>query len=287
MSSSPTEWRILLLDGHESHANYPFLDYAWRHKILVQILPAHSSYHTQPLDIGCFGPLQHYYGLLIGEWFKGGYPAITKADFVPLLHQAREKAYTIWNIVRAWEGAGLVPYNRRKVLDRLEAGKHDEKASTPTKKALNTPKSSREFRQFLKYTEGLVPEGPSKRLILDAFKKLSKSGEQGQAQGAIVGHEVTTLKNRLLIKKNHKTKRAKLLPTHAGKGVLADQALIDQMKRELEKREAEKVEKAAKTTAKKAKEKGKQPTIRKPRTITPASPASVVTLESSGLNHSG
>src|SRR3954469_6400624 len=66
------EWRLLLLDGHESHCNYPFLDFAWRHRILIFVLPAHSSHLTQPLDIGLFGPLQRHYGVLLAEWLRGG-----------------------------------------------------------------------------------------------------------------------------------------------------------------------------------------------------------------------
>jgi hypothetical protein len=86
------------------------------------VLPAHSTHLTQLLDIGLFGPLQRYYGVLLAEWFKGGYLAIFREDFIPLLQQARERTYTPQNIKRAWAGAGLVPYDRRRVQSRLDKG---------------------------------------------------------------------------------------------------------------------------------------------------------------------
>jgi hypothetical protein len=114
------EWRLLLLDGHESHCNYPFIDIAWRYRILIFVLPAHSSHLTQPLDVGLFSPLQHYYVKLLDEWFQGGYPSISREDFIPLLKRAKAQTYTLQNIQGAWRGTGLVPYDRRKVQGRLE-----------------------------------------------------------------------------------------------------------------------------------------------------------------------
>ena len=83
-SRTTSDWRLLVLDGHESHANYLFLDFAWKHRILVQVLPAHSSYLTQPLDVGLFSPLQNNYGKLVMDWSKGGgFPGLHKSDFFP------------------------------------------------------------------------------------------------------------------------------------------------------------------------------------------------------------
>ena len=109
-----------MLDGHESHANYLFLNFVWKHRILVQVLPAHSSHLTQPLDVGLFSPLQNNYGKLVMDWSKGGgFPGLHKSDFFPLLKIAREQTYTLENIRGAWKGSGLVPYDKRKILSRL------------------------------------------------------------------------------------------------------------------------------------------------------------------------
>ncbi len=49
------------MDGHSSHVNLGFLDYADQNQILVVILPPHSTHRLQPLDVGLFSPLATYY----------------------------------------------------------------------------------------------------------------------------------------------------------------------------------------------------------------------------------
>ena len=65
----------------------------------------------QPLDIGLFGLLQHYYGLALDEFTRVDQHGIGREDFEPFLYKAQERAYTIKNIKIAWKKAGLVPYN--------------------------------------------------------------------------------------------------------------------------------------------------------------------------------
>ena len=236
----------MLLDGHESHCNYPFLNYAFKHRILVFVLPAHSSHLTQPLDIGLFGPLQHHYGVLVAEWFKGGYPAICKADFFPLLKSAREQTYTSNNIEGAWEGAGLVPYNRRKVLERIGAPLPQKNEEESANNILKTPKKPHEFRQILKYSEQLVLHDGPKHLILSALEKLGNSGMAGQAQEAIAKHETMFLKKRLKMKGNHKNSRVKIPLKNPGHAKLMTQERIDEVRQEYEQKEQANAEKLAK-----------------------------------------
>jgi hypothetical protein len=53
--------RLLIVDGHSSHVNLKFLDYADRNRIIVLILPPHSTHRLQPLDVGLFSPLARAY----------------------------------------------------------------------------------------------------------------------------------------------------------------------------------------------------------------------------------
>jgi hypothetical protein len=52
--------QLLLVDGHSSHTLYEFLEYCFQNKIIPFCMPSHSIYHLQPLDVGVFGPYQHY-----------------------------------------------------------------------------------------------------------------------------------------------------------------------------------------------------------------------------------
>ncbi|XP_045199039.2 uncharacterized protein LOC123553374 [Mercenaria mercenaria] len=49
---------LIILDGHKSHINLPVLEWAKRNNVIIFVLPAHTSHVLQPLDVGCFGPLQ-------------------------------------------------------------------------------------------------------------------------------------------------------------------------------------------------------------------------------------
>lgn len=51
------EYRLLLLDGHNSHCTFRFCDYAQKNRILVVCLPSHTTHALQPCDVGVFGPL--------------------------------------------------------------------------------------------------------------------------------------------------------------------------------------------------------------------------------------
>src|SRR3954451_9386480 len=147
---------------------------------------------------------------------QGGYPAISREDFIPLLQQAREHTYTLQNIKGAWTGAGLVPYDRRRVQGRLNEGVIPQKELQSPALALKTPKQSHEFRQILKYSEQLVLQDGSKELLLSALEKLSKSGIQAQVQEAVAKHETAFLKKRLNMKTNHQKSRVRMRKKNIG-----------------------------------------------------------------------
>ena len=53
--------RLLLVDGHSSHINMKFIDTCDSFHILLLILPPHTIYRLQPLDVSLFAPLANYY----------------------------------------------------------------------------------------------------------------------------------------------------------------------------------------------------------------------------------
>ena len=51
---------LLLLDGHLSHYQPDIVRYARDHGIIMFTLPAHTTADSQPIDVGCFGPLKKH-----------------------------------------------------------------------------------------------------------------------------------------------------------------------------------------------------------------------------------
>jgi len=75
--------RLLIIDGHNSHLNMRFIDYAGRNRIVLVVLPPHSIHRLQPLDIGLFSPLSTYYSQQI-DYFVAeyqGFVSLTKRHF--------------------------------------------------------------------------------------------------------------------------------------------------------------------------------------------------------------
>jgi len=49
-----TQKRLLIVDGHSSHVNMAFVDWANQHGIILLILPPHTTQRLQPLNVGLF-----------------------------------------------------------------------------------------------------------------------------------------------------------------------------------------------------------------------------------------
>ncbi|OWT42501.1 DDE superfamily endonuclease domain-containing protein [Pochonia chlamydosporia 170] len=84
-------YRLLILDGHESHHSTAFELFCKDHKIITLCMPSHSSHILQPLDVGCFGPLKKAYGKEIEGLMRAHITHITKADFFPAFFNTAKK----------------------------------------------------------------------------------------------------------------------------------------------------------------------------------------------------
>jgi hypothetical protein len=120
-------YRLLILDGHESHHSVEFDSYCTDNNIITLCMPPHSSHLLQPLDVGCFGPLKKAYGRQIENKMRAGITHITKEDFFPAFSAAFQEAMTEKNIQGGFRGAGLIPHDPEAVLSKL-----DVKLKTPT-----------------------------------------------------------------------------------------------------------------------------------------------------------
>ncbi len=78
------KYRLLILDGHGSHATPEFDKFCADHSIITLCMPAHSSHLLQPLDVGCFSTLKRSYGRLVAEYIRLGINHIDKAEFLPI-----------------------------------------------------------------------------------------------------------------------------------------------------------------------------------------------------------
>jgi hypothetical protein len=71
------------VDRHSSYVNMEFIRAYDRLKILLLILPPHSTYRLQPLDVSCFLPLSTCYSTEINRVLNAseGITYLTKRTF--------------------------------------------------------------------------------------------------------------------------------------------------------------------------------------------------------------
>ena len=120
-------YRLLVLDGHESHHSTGFELYCQAHNIITICMPPHSSHILQPLDVGCFAALKKAYGRQIEDLMRAHVNHITKAEFLIAFKAAFFASMTEENILGGFRGAGLKPLDPERVLQQL-----DVKLQTPT-----------------------------------------------------------------------------------------------------------------------------------------------------------
>jgi len=129
--SSCDDYCLLLCDGHDSHISAELCAYCLRNRIVLALLPPHSSHLLQPLDVGIFSPLKMALSQRQARLFRSGFRRIEKAEWTEHYIKARDVAMTEKNILSAWRGAGLFPENMFRVLHQLPTNNSSTIISTP------------------------------------------------------------------------------------------------------------------------------------------------------------
>jgi hypothetical protein len=156
-----TDWRLLVIDGHKTHASDDFMQACLENKIWIAWLPAHSSHATQPLDVGVFSFLKRRYRSHTDELaLLTSADDLTKEDFLECYGKARRDALTIKNGRIGWRATGLWPVDMDKVLDHPLVDTQPETPTSTTKEAkaitpvkdlppliLETPKAGADVRK--------------------------------------------------------------------------------------------------------------------------------------------
>ena len=182
------EWRMLLLDNHDSHLTWQFIFYALERKIILITLPPHSTHNLQPLDVGLFSPLQHYYGAEVDDACRTGVTGIQKDRFISLYERARDLTFTPETIQSAWAATGLVPFDPSRVLSKFEEILEQQRPSTPaiippSSYVPQTPQNSHEAELLYNSIVSEYLQSPTiqaySREIANLLQKMKKAIVQG------------------------------------------------------------------------------------------------------------
>jgi hypothetical protein len=202
-------YRLLILDGHESHLNQEFKDYCLENKILTLCMPPHSSHVLQPLDVVCFSPLKRKYSQRVRDLARRRVFHINKEGFLPAFKDAFFDVFTKENCQKAFEASGLVPINAQVVLDRLEV-----RLCTPPAAPLpdtlwqsKTPSNTYEFGSQSKLVRDSFLRSP---VIAQAgFSQLIKGGELMLHENALQRARIHELEEQLAEITKRKSRKRK------------------------------------------------------------------------------
>jgi hypothetical protein len=190
-------YRLLILDGHESHHSADFERYCKENKIITLCMPAHASHLLQPLDIGCFGPLKKAYGREIEHLIRCSITHISKTEFFSAFYAAFQATFTERNIKGGFKGAGIAPFNPENVISKLDVQLRTptppgEVSQPSTPWVSKTPKTAIEAQSQSEYLEKRIRrhKSSSPESIIEALKSNTKATKA-------VMHEVTLLRSEL------------------------------------------------------------------------------------------
>lgn len=223
-------YRMIVLDGHESHISAEFEEFCKSKNIITLCLPAHSSHLTQPLDVGCFSVLKRLYGRELEAFIKCHINHITKTEFFIAFKAAHHTTMTAENIKAGFRGTGLVPYDPQAIILKLDV---KLRTPTPTGPPLpdadpwvsQTPYNAAETVSQSAHIRSRISnhQGSSPTTLFSAIKQLAKGSEMMAHEMTLMRDELRTLRQaNLALAKRRRAKRTRL---QAGGALTVEDAL--------------------------------------------------------------
>jgi hypothetical protein len=190
------EYRLLLVDGHNSHVNMKFLDWCDEQKILVAVYPPHSTHRLQPLDVSLFSPLGLAYTQELNQWIyrTGGFSRVTKRNFFELFWPSFGRAFTTENVLSGWEKTGLQPWNPELVLKQVRKNERPSSSGTSSGGSILSHPDWREVERMVK--KGMGQE------ITEGGRKLVRTIDYQNTKIFVLEAKVASLQESLAIEKS-------------------------------------------------------------------------------------
>ncbi|APA08975.1 hypothetical protein SS1G_02829 [Sclerotinia sclerotiorum 1980 UF-70] len=113
------KYRLLIYNGYDSHISGSFIAHCLQNRIILLILPPHTSHLFQPLDVAVFGPLKKRLTTALSDLNQAQLVRIQKIEWMEVYIKARADVYHHQNIESAWRGARLHPFNPQRVFHTL------------------------------------------------------------------------------------------------------------------------------------------------------------------------
>jgi hypothetical protein len=194
------KYRLLILDGHGSHVTMDFINYCDQNKILLAILPPHSTHTLQPLNVVMFKPLSTAYSKELTTHLHNGQglSVIKKSDFFHLFWKAWVSTFTQGLILRSFEATGISPLQPNVILQRFAK---DTPEASDGSTSSSSVYSGKDWLKIETLLWKVAKDKSSKEL-----RKISRSLHHISVQNQLLHHKISGLKEVLKTQKKHKNK---------------------------------------------------------------------------------
>ena len=135
-------YRLLILDGHGSHATAEFDRFCMKKKIILLYMSSHFSHLLQSLDVFYFSSLKHLYDQRVQKKIQKRIHSIQKEDFLyiyPAIHQ---------QILSGFVATGLIhSFSPERVLFNIQKAQTSSSTSH-SNQSFSTDKTSANIYQL-------------------------------------------------------------------------------------------------------------------------------------------
>jgi hypothetical protein len=185
-------YRLLILDGHESHATPEFDQYCKDNKIITLCMPPHTSHLLQPLDVGCFSPLKVAYGHQVSELARQGVYHVDKLEFLWIYQKIRPTVLSESNSKAGFQATGLIPYCPERVLSCLTIVRTlslpGTTAASEEPWTAETPRTTNQLQQQARLVKDLLRR-QSQSPTSQAIRQLVKGCQLAMQSATILAQE--------------------------------------------------------------------------------------------------
>ena len=129
---------LLIVDSHNSHYSFEFLDYAHTQRIHVLCYPAHTTHIYQGLDVVKFSVLKRHWVEEKTRWEENG-GEVTKETFLKIYGKVHIRMLTPELIQKAFKKTGVVPFNPDVISAEMMAPSKETSLEGPLPLAPPTP----------------------------------------------------------------------------------------------------------------------------------------------------
>jgi hypothetical protein len=192
-------WRLLIVDGHGSHVTLEFVEYCYRNKILLLILPPRSTHTLQPLDVVMFKSLSSGYSSELSDLTQRsqGFARIRKGDFFLIFWKAWKESFTKTRVWKSFSSTGIWPKNSEAILKRFH---HTNTSEDEAVNNLSAPLDT-DWRRTRKLIDESAKDGAEK-----VAKTLTQALHRLQVNNELISQENEGLREALQTKKKNKKK---------------------------------------------------------------------------------